>query len=176
MPWPFPLPTAPSKAQFAAWRSIISRTKPPLSPKSDAFWRGGRFVVFTATAEQERGYWLNHYFPEMMARSSQIMPSLAKLQADLEAAGFRYLTYDPWEVPPDPVDLMLYAGKHRPALYLDTDFRRGTSGFAKFCEPDELRDGVRRLEADIASGKIDEVIAGYAHDGGDYGFAVAECV
>jgi len=135
----------------------------------------GRFVIFTATPEQESGYWLNHYFPEMIARSGRIMPSLATLRGDLAAAGFRFLAYEPWDVPPDPVDLMLYAGKHRPALYLDAEFRRGTSGFAKFCEPGELRDGLQHLEADIASGRIDEVVAGYAHNRGDYGFAVAEC-
>lgn len=146
-------------AAFAEVRRVLAR---------------GRFVIFTSTPEQESGYWLNHYFPEMMVRSGRIMPSLATLRGELEAAGFRFLAYDPWDVPPDPVDLMLYAGKHRPALYLDAAFRRGTSGFAKFCEPHEIRGGLQRLETDIASGKIDDVIAGYAHDRGDYGFAVAE--
>lgn len=35
----------------------------------------GAFVIFTALAEQMRHYWLCHYFPEMMARCIEKMPS-----------------------------------------------------------------------------------------------------
>jgi ubiquinone/menaquinone biosynthesis C-methylase UbiE len=35
----------------------------------------GHFVIFTAFPEQMRSYWLCHYFPEMMQRSCEKMPS-----------------------------------------------------------------------------------------------------
>jgi ubiquinone/menaquinone biosynthesis C-methylase UbiE len=39
----------------------------------------GRFVLFTGTAEQMHGYWLNAYFPTAMARSIAQMPSLPEI-------------------------------------------------------------------------------------------------
>ena len=36
----------------------------------------GSMVIFTSTSEQMLGYWLNYYFPEMLADSISQMPSL----------------------------------------------------------------------------------------------------
>ena len=37
--------------------------------------KSGRYVIFTSTSEQMEGYWLNQYFPKMLADSQQQMPS-----------------------------------------------------------------------------------------------------
>ena len=34
--------------------------------------KAGRFVLFTGLAEQMRNYWLCHYFPDMMRRSTSV--------------------------------------------------------------------------------------------------------
>ena len=47
-----------------------------------------RLVIFTATANQMKGYWLNHYFPEMMAESMRRMPP--RNEVLLAAAGAGY--------------------------------------------------------------------------------------
>jgi len=136
--------------------------------------RSGRFVIFTATAEQMRCYWLNEYFPQAMVRSIRQMPSLEFLRTTLDQAGFELLSYEPWFVPPDPHDLFLYSGKHRPKLYLDRAVRNGISTFAGLADIGEMETGIERLRRDIDSGRIGEVITSFQNDEGDYGFAVAQ--
>jgi hypothetical protein len=84
------------------------------------------------------------------------------------------VTVEPWEVPADLGDLFLYGGKHRPTLYLDPVVRQGISTFALLADLQELETGIRRLEADIRSRRIVDVMASYVHAGGDYAFVVAE--
>jgi ubiquinone/menaquinone biosynthesis C-methylase UbiE len=134
----------------------------------------GRFILFTGTAEQMRGYWLNEYFPDAMAKAIRQMPSLDEVLRHLDAAGFRTVRTDPYEVAPDLRDLFLYSGKHRPELYLDARVRAGISTFAALAEPAEVRTGCERLARDIRSGRMDEVIDAYRREGGDYLFIIAE--
>lgn len=135
----------------------------------------GRFVILTATPAQMAGYWLNRYFPQAVVRSAEDMPTLDAIRGALTAAGFASIATDSFDVPEDLADLFLYAGKHRPALYLDAAVRAGISTFARgLCPPDELERGLAALASDIESGAIDAVIASYAHDEGDYLFVIAE--
>ena len=135
----------------------------------------GRLVILTATPAQMAGYWLNWYFPEAIVRSAADMPTLDAIRGDLTAAGFARIASDPFEVPEDLTDLFLYAGKHRPALYLDPAVRAGISTFARgLSPPDELERGLAALAADIETGAIDATVASYAHDKGDYLFVIAE--
>jgi SAM-dependent methyltransferase len=134
----------------------------------------GRFVIFTAMPEQMRGYWLGAYFPEALERSIRQMPALDAVSGALTGAGFRVAAVELWEVPPDPIDVFLYAGKHRPELYLDPAVRRGISTFAKLADAGEVEQGLARLRADIETGRVKDVMAAHAHDGGDYSFVVAE--
>ena len=60
--------------------------------------RSGSFVIFTGLAEQMRQYWLCHYFPEMMARSIQAMPSESMIRTALLQAGFKSVTVAPFFV------------------------------------------------------------------------------
>lgn len=135
---------------------------------------GGRFVVFTAFAEQMTAYWLNEYFPVALERSIEQMPTADAIRGALRAADMRLVGIEPWEIPPDPVDLFLYSGKHRPALYLDPAVRRGISTFALLANPDEVSRGLERLAHDIDCGRIDQVRARYTSHVGDYAFVIAE--
>ena len=133
----------------------------------------GRLVIFTSTAEQMRGYWLNEYFPIAMARSTMQMPSLDAVLESLAAAGFALECTEKYDVRPDLQDLFLYAGKYRPEFYLDEEIRRGISTFSTQSDPEELASGCQRLRQDMASGRINQVTESFRNDGGDYIFVVA---
>ena len=134
--------------------------------------RGGPLVIFAGLAEQTRGYWLWHYFPEMMLRSSPFTPSEASVHGALERAGFVAIERHPFWVDDGMEDLFLYAGKERPEMYFDPVIRANISSF-RLCSPQELRRGLARLEEDLASGAFAEVRAGFDDWGGDYSYLVA---
>ncbi|MCL4182382.1 MAG: methyltransferase domain-containing protein [Burkholderiaceae bacterium] len=135
--------------------------------------RSGPFVIFTGLAEQMRNYWLCHYFPEMMARSIEKMPSEEKIRDALSRTGFESATVAPFFVTNDLQDLFLYSGKHRPELYLAHDVRANISSFALLAAPGELQDGLARLTADIESGVFGSIKTQYASEAGDYAYITA---
>jgi ubiquinone/menaquinone biosynthesis C-methylase UbiE len=129
-----------------------------------------KLVIFTALPEQMQGYWLNHYFPQMLAVSTAQMPTLAGLLRD--AAGFSVIETEPYFIQPDSQDLFLYAGKHRPGLYLDPAVRKNISSFANLAHADEVTDGLARLQADLETGAFARVKAAFDTMRGDYLFVV----
>jgi len=135
--------------------------------------RSGSFVIFTGLAEQMRHYWLCHYFPEMMARSIENMPSEAKIRAALSLSGFESVTVTPFFITNELQDLFLYSGKHRPDLYLDPTVRANISSFANLAPSAELKDGLVRLTADLQSGAFASVKAHYVREVGDYAYITA---
>ncbi len=134
----------------------------------------GRFVIFTSSPEQMRHYWLNRYFPTAMERSIAQMPDPRDVEEALAKAGFRTIATEPFFVPDDLADQFLYAGKARPALYLDPAVRAGISTFFSLASAKEVRDGLARLAADISSGTVKDVIRSFDDAGGDYLFIIAE--
>jgi SAM-dependent methyltransferase len=64
----------------------------------------GRFVLFTATAEQMRGYWLKAYFPSALERSIAQMPSLPEILHALEQSGLAAIHTEAYEVRRDLQD------------------------------------------------------------------------
>ncbi|MFI5361427.1 MAG: class I SAM-dependent methyltransferase [Elusimicrobiota bacterium] len=131
----------------------------------------GRFVIFTSFPEQMRAYWLCRYFPQMMRRSIEKMPSRETLLSTLRTAGFEIDSVIPYRVTSRLQDLFLYAGKERPELYLDPAVRANISSFASLCEPAELHEGLRALRADLDSGRFQE--RRRPPSKGDYAFVVA---
>jgi len=136
--------------------------------------RSGSFVIFTGLAEQMRHYWLCHYFPEMMVRSIENMPSESRICTALSRTGFKSVTVAPFFVTNELQDLFLYSGKHRPELYLDAAVRANISSFAQLAAPAELQEGLDRLTADLQSGAFALVKARYASEMGDYVYVVAQ--
>ena len=133
----------------------------------------GKLVIFTAGRAQMRGYWLNEYFPESMRRSIDQMPDGRDVEDNLYRAGFSTIETETYDVRPDLQDLFLYGGKHRPRLYLDEAFRRGISTFSSLASPGEVAEGCERLEQDLGTGRIAEVVERYRCDSGDYLFVIA---
>ena len=136
--------------------------------------KSGRFVIFHWEHAQMIRYWLFEYFPRGFKAVLDQMPMTDDVVHHLKRAGFSKVDFDAWEVPRDIQDLFLYSGKYRPEIYLDATVRAGISTFAGgFINSEETATGCARLEADIKSGRIDEVMAKYRHDLGDYLFIVA---
>lgn len=133
---------------------------------------GGRIVIFTSTPEQMQGYWLNFYFPKMMEDSMARMPAYEIIESAMDQAGFDIVSTEKYFVRPDLQDLFLYSGKHQPGLYFKRQVRQGTSSFSSLANVVEVEKGLARLERDIDSGKINEVIKHYHNDKGDYLFIV----
>ena len=134
----------------------------------------GCFVIFTATSEQMRKYWLNHYFPQAMKKSIEQMPGKSEIESALKGAGFKTIDFELYEIRDDLEDLFLYSGKNQPELYLQDNIRRNISTFAAIASPAEVKKGCTSLEADIRSGRIKQVIESYlSQDIGDYAFVIA---
>ena len=132
----------------------------------------GSIVVFTSTPEQMRGYWLYHYFPEMMDRSCAQMPSLKKLREALLQNGLTIAKTQPFFMTPDIQDLFLYSGKQRPEMYLSENVRSGISSFRNLCSAIECASGLTSLATDIKAQKIQQVVEKYENDIGDYLFII----
>lgn len=134
---------------------------------------GGRVVIFTSTPQQMKGYWLNYYFPEMLADSMLQMPSLETVEQNILLAGMEVIATEKYFIQPSLQDLFLYSGKHRPQLYLDPVVRQGISSFSSLANTVEVKQGLQRLEKDIESGEISKVMESYRNDEGDYLFIIA---
>jgi len=134
----------------------------------------GRLVIFTALPEQMKRYWLSAYFPVMMERAADAMPDWNTIEISLRRAGFRTWTQKLHWMPEQPVDMLLYSGKHQPHLYLDQRVRANISAFANLADPDELGEGLGRLRHDLAQGKFEHTTSEYEDVGGDYLFIAAQ--
>ena len=128
----------------------------------------GNIVIFTSTPQQMQGYWLNHYFPKMLKDSMVQMPSSEAVIEAMTAAKFKNITTAPYSIKPDLEDLFLYSGKHNPSLYFNPSVRQGISSFSALANKQEVDKGLKHLEADIASGKVNQIIETYNNDNGDY--------
>lgn len=130
--------------------------------------KAGRIVIFTSTPAQMEGYWLNHYFPEMMEASIRQMPSFEQVSLAMTLAGFTDITPVPWFIPKNLEDKFLYSGKENPSLYLEASVRNGISSFTALAHQSEVNQGLTRLKRDIKSGEISEIIAQHQNTLGDY--------
>ncbi|PAQ07656.1 class I SAM-dependent methyltransferase [Mesorhizobium temperatum] len=133
----------------------------------------GTFVIFTTERSQTDTFWLNGYFPELMRANESLMPPITRIVHALRQAGFSRVEVDTWLIPEDMIDYFLYGGKHQPEVYLSPDVRHGITRFRNAAPRDGVAEGCRRLENDIATGKIAKVIENYPSRCGDYTFIVA---
>lgn len=129
---------------------------------------GGKIVIFTSTPKQMKGYWLNQYFPKMLADSIHQMPSFERVETTLTKSGFEIKTTDNYFIQPDLQDKFLYCGKQNPELYFDPQIRQGISSFSSLAHLAEVEQGLSKLRMDLDNGKIHEVIKSYENDWGDY--------
>ncbi|MHB8072714.1 class I SAM-dependent methyltransferase [Desulfosporosinus fructosivorans] len=136
--------------------------------------KGRRYVIFTASPEQMKNYWLIEYFPKAMEASWVQMPSVDTVTGALRNVGFSIVGSETFMVQADLKDFFLYSGKYKPEMYLDPNVRKGISTFSSSALEEEVREGCQRLSHDIDSGKIYEILSKYSSINGDYMFVVAQ--
>ncbi len=134
----------------------------------------GRYVIFTTTPEQMRQYWLKEYFPELIEGGIRTMENFETLKKALANAGFENIRQEKFFVTNEVQDWFLYAGKYCPEAYLNQKIRAGISLFHLSEYKEEVERGLERLEKDIKSQKIKEIIAKYENDIGDYLFVCGD--
>jgi len=132
----------------------------------------GKIVIFTATPDQMKGYWLHHYFPKMLEDSMIQMPSLEEIKKHLNQNDLVIAKTEKFFIKPDLEDLFLYAGKHNPKRYLDPKVRQGISSFSSLSNALEVEKGLHMLKKDIDSGYILNIMENYKNNDGDYLFLV----
>jgi SAM-dependent methyltransferase len=135
---------------------------------------GGKVVLFTSTPEQMKGYWLNHYFPTMLEDSIIQMPDIEKVKKAMTIAGFKNFITEKYAIQANLKDQFLYCGKQQPELYLNPNIRNGISSFSALANKEEVENGLNKLETDIHSGKINEVIQSYENELGDYLYLIGQ--
>lgn len=132
-----------------------------------------RWVIFAAVSDLTQHFWLQHYFPKMLAASVEKEPSMADIESAATKAGFT-ITTEKYFIQDDLQDQFLYAGKNNPALYLNPVVRSGISSFAQLSLKDEVESGLQQLEKDVTSGEFENIRSQYQNDKGDYMFIVLE--
>ncbi|KAB1153380.1 class I SAM-dependent methyltransferase [Tenacibaculum aiptasiae] len=134
----------------------------------------GKIVIFTSTPKQMKGYWLNYYFPTMLADSIAQMPTLKSIKSAITNAGFTSINTEDYYIENTLKDKFLYCGKHKPELYFDKQIRHGISSFSSLANKEEVILGLSKLKEDITSGKIKEIMHSYENKLGDYLYVIAK--
>ena len=118
---------------------------------------GSPIVILTFTPEQEHGYWLRHYFPEMIARTVNRKTNYHLVIETALHAGFKISLTEKYFVHNGLQDHFLYCGKHNPEMYFDEAIQNGISSFAMTENRDEITRGLSMLREDINTGKFSDV-------------------
>ena len=134
----------------------------------------GKIVFFTSTPEQMEGYWLNHYFPEMLKKAAGQMPSFTQIEQACMTNGFEIKNTEEYNIQDDLQDRFLYIGKNKPELYFDENIRSGISSFAALANKDEIRSGLSKLHTDLQNGTFKSIKDQYENESGDYLFITIE--
>lgn len=107
-----------------------------------------RIVILTYDPAWD-GFWLTQdYFPEFVRQDRASFPGLEDLAAMLGGE----VRIEAVPIPADCIDGFLGAFWKRPEAYLNPRVRAGISSFAA-ADPADLRGGLTRLAADLASGR-----------------------
>ncbi|MGI8754549.1 MAG: class I SAM-dependent methyltransferase [Acidimicrobiales bacterium] len=110
---------------------------------------GGKVVLLAFGREHLAVHWVTSYLPRTTAHFAGSHQTMTELQGVLAGATVTPVRYT------DLVDGSMAAMCRQPETLLDPEIRRQTSFFehATTHEPDELRAGMTRLEADLAAGR-----------------------
>ncbi len=133
-----------------------------------------RVVIFTSSPKQMEGYWLNHYFPNMLSESILQMPTMKIIEKAMKDSGINLLKSMKYSVRPDLQDQFLYCGKQNPELYFNNKVRHGISSFSSLANKTEVERGLTQLRVDIDSGEINNIIRSFENDFGDYLFVIGQ--
>ena len=91
----------------------------------------GRAAIFTATPKQMGRFWVNDYFPEMMARDYAQWPAIERMAPLMAENQLRLTDIAPVFITADTADFFVYSGKLRPEMYLSEDTAPACPVFAR---------------------------------------------
>ena len=114
----------------------------------------GPVVVLTVDAPALRQFWLADYIPEVVPVEEARFPPLDQIVDGL-TPGSAEVRVDVVAVPQDCSDGFGEAFFARPEAFLQPEVRAATSGLV-MTDPDAVRTGISRLEADLSSGAWDQ--------------------
>jgi ubiquinone/menaquinone biosynthesis C-methylase UbiE len=132
--------------------------------------KDGNLVLFTALPEQMEAYWLNYYFPKMIADGGKQLPPYHTIENAASATGLKITKTEKYFIQPGLQDQFLYSGKHNPTLYLDENIRKGISSFSAFANLEEVEKGLVKLADDIRTNTFPAIKEQYNNEMGDYLF------
>lgn len=134
----------------------------------------GKLVLFTSTPEQMKGYWLNHYFPQMLNSSIAQMPSITDIKEAIAQTELEITDVEKYFIKDDLQDCFLYVGKNNPDRYFDDTIRHGISSFSSLANIEDVKQGLSKLKSDIDNQVFDKIKDQYANELGDYLFITIE--
>ena len=114
----------------------------------------GPVVVLTVDAPALQQFWLTDYIPEVVAVEEARFPRLDQI-IDALAPGSTEVRVDVVAVPKDCSDGFGEAFFARPEAFLQPEVRAATSGLV-LTDPEVVKRGLNRLEADLSSGAWDQ--------------------
>lgn len=123
------------------WEAALAEARRAVRP-------GGAVILMAFTREHLDVHWVLRYLPATLEHFAGLHQTRTELLAALPGADVLPVVYD------DLVDGSMAALCRRPELLLRPDVRAQTSLFEWAADnaPDELADGMARLEADLAAG------------------------
>ncbi len=139
------------------WRAALTEATRVLRPR-------GRLAIMAYTRENLDVHWIFEYFPSARRWAEREHQTLAELRAELPGARARPFSFS------DLVDASMSALCRHPDLLLDPAWRLQTSFFERVArqDPSELRQGLARLERDLAAGRRpDQEVAALRAEHGD---------
>lgn len=110
-----------------------------------------RVVVLTFDPAPIEALWLSDYFPGALEYHAAAMPPIGVLAAMLPSP-----SVEPVPIPSGCADGFFLAIWDRPEMHLDPHVRRATSVWHQMPQ-DEIERGLAQLEADLESGRWDEL-------------------
>jgi ubiquinone/menaquinone biosynthesis C-methylase UbiE len=134
---------------------------------------GSRLVIFTSTKAQSKASWLNHYFPFIWEKGQEMLPDEKQVTTALLESGFTSVEIEKFFVKESTQDLYLHTGKYKPNIYLNQTVRDGMTPFNMPIFSEEIKSGLIKLEQDIISGKVNNIIDDYEQHLGENVFIIA---
>ncbi len=134
---------------------------------------GGKLLIFTSFIEQTATAWICYYFPYMLEGCKITLKSQNDFTTALKTAGFQTVICEKYFVNTKTKDLTIHGGKYKPEIYLDPVVRAGMTPFSFPQYKEEITTGLAQLQADIESGKINDIIKQYESDLGEHAYILA---
>ena len=112
----------------------------------------GPFIIFTFDVNHKTKFWLFDYFPKLVEIDNARSPTMEDLTQFVTESLGATLKHISFPLPKDLIDHFSSADWAHPEAYLQKEFRRGISSFAKL-DRQYLDQGLQNLRNDLETGR-----------------------